>query len=210
MPKTYTIEHLERGTKEKKAGGTMTGLWLTFVNHETNKSRKEFLMDWKSAGVIEDFENLGEGADIEIEWKKDGNFFNIVGVSAAGEGPEPRDKPEQSGKPAGTSSPSKYVPPKQNGPVKEKKSEWRTPAEIIRCEALQRGVEIHKEMLAHSSNFTKLLLPSKLTPELLTQQIVEMAGKFEAFVVKGETKIADAAADVNPDGVDPTDVDLPD
>ncbi len=213
------VTGLETGTMESKAGKTLSGLNLTGIEIDRDGNAgddyEKFLMDWKNEDEIETIIEAGVGATLDLNYVKDGRYYNLEGVEVVSEGDgassvtkakveqkkSEKKRDTNSGKsPAGarTTAAKKTETASQaqaavGAPVIV---DVQKPDEVIRFDAVSLSVKLTNNMLAAPERFKKLLSVTKITAELLMQMTLENASKIEAYI-NGKFK-----ADVSSDATD--------
>jgi hypothetical protein len=201
MAKVYRIDKLERGER-----GGRTGLFVEMFNVTDDKAGNKpvYCDDYFQKDEITALEDAGEGALVEIGWKKNGKFYNIDSVKPTGEKETPKPKTSSTSKSSGDSESSKPSTKKSGG-----SSQYRKPEELIRSDAFRQAKDIAVGMLLNS-DAGKFFPKTKTTADIFTDYIFTLANEIAAYV-KGERKgtVDSSDADLDKKGVDAGEPELP-
>lgn len=197
------ITGLERGGRESRNGNVLTGLLVTGIKKgyrdAPDTDWEKFLYDFNAAEHIAKLEEFGVGSTVKIQMERDGNFWNIVDIAIWGSGGGSYSPPRVEHNSDNSGSPTPVSSGKQS--VSSGGGNYREPAEIIRGEALREATKMYGIMFANSGEYTKLLgAKTRLTAELLIDDVIGTAKKFEAFI---EGKESDAVVESNTDDLNP-------
>lgn len=201
------IVNLERGSRNSR-NGTQSGMYVTFKNPDTGQTGKpNFLVDQYNADIIQTCEQAGLNATVDVQYKQNNGFWNIVGVSVLSPG---GGNAPVAGPPSNPGMGQQQ--PKQAAPQQPVVVAPRDPDEMLRHSCLKLAVKFQNAMarLAGTGSHKKVFPPTKTTPDVVFDDTLARAAKMVAFV-KGEINpLTDSdAQDLDPKGVDMDQPEIP-
>jgi hypothetical protein len=203
--KPYRIDKLEAGTRPTKSGDQQ-GWWVELFSLEKNKAlpKAQFFADQYNADLIKEFRVAGVGGQVNCAWQAkeyNGNtFYNIVTVEQVEGSPAATLKDAETD----TTGPSASKGEQMTLPEPSKEDVMayrRSDALAVALDFMGKAVKLQGTGLS--------VFPKKINTTLLAQGTLEIASKFEKYImgkynvdVESDAKDLDSkSADLEPSKV---------
>lgn len=193
------ITSLERGTRQTKTGATQTGLKVEGTKQGYQGAPDEewsrFLTDQFDAVHIAALEDIGVGNTAVFNMVKKGQFWNIDSVTPYGQSP-----------PAGaaTHASTNTAAPAVSSPQSAAQPVPMLPA--LMDEEGARGIAVGAASRAVSgalvSGDYNKLIKKTVTPDVLVQIVIDMAGVLAEFIINGNEEVESSTESLLPEVMD--------